>query len=211
MRMLFDSWICPCRRGSPGATSSSPVTTTHTRGARWQRSSATPEVAIAASASGRRRLPAEMTTAPAGTSVPRGRTWSPRLTGPSKETRSPFACASSTGTTASAPAGSGAPVAIVMAVCGSSRAGSSPANECPAIGKLLGRVGGAYRVAVHGGVVERRQVVRGVHVVGDDAARQRAREGDGLGRQRRQTLEQQRAGLVREQRTGIGSGHGPML
>ena len=32
IRMLFDSWICPWRSGSPGATSSSPVTTTQTRG-----------------------------------------------------------------------------------------------------------------------------------------------------------------------------------
>ena len=54
--------------------------------------------------------------------------------GPSNETRPPFTCARSTGTTESAPAGSGAPVAIVIAVCGSSRTGSSPANDCPVIG-----------------------------------------------------------------------------
>ena len=55
-------------------------------------------------------------------------------TAPSNETRSPFAWARSTGTTASAPSGSGAPVAIVIAVPGSSRTGSSPANDPPATG-----------------------------------------------------------------------------
>ena len=110
------------------------MTTTATRGARWQLSSATPPVAIAASARGRRLLPAETTTEFAATSVPCRRTWSPTAAARSNETRSPFTRASSTGTTASAPSGSGAPVAIVMAVPGSSRTGSSPANDPPAIG-----------------------------------------------------------------------------
>ena len=90
IRMLFDSWIWPCASGSPGATSSSPVTTTHTRGARWQRTSV--------DAAGRDRPPARAAAGgcpprPARqwpvTSVPRRRTWSPGSTGPSNETRSP--------------------------------------------------------------------------------------------------------------------------
>ncbi len=208
---LLDSWIWPCRSGSPGATSSSPVTTTATRGARWQLSSATPPVAIAASASGRRRLPAETTTECAATSVPWRRTWSPWATGPSKTTRSPVAVARSMGTIASAPGGSGAPVAIVIAVCGARRTGSSPANDWPVTGQVGARVLGADGVAVHRGVVEGRQVVRRAHVGGDGAARERARQRERLGRQRDEPREQERSRLVGQQRAGVGDGHGPML
>ena len=167
---------------------------------------------MAASASGRSRLPAAIDDGSGRRRRCRARrTWSPGDTGPSKETRSPSTCASSTGTTVSAPAGSGAPVAIVIAVCGSSRTGSSPANDSAGDRQLAAGIGRAHGVAVHRGVVERRQVVRGAHVGGDDAAGQRARERERLGRQRREPLEQERPRLVREQRSGIGSGHGPML
>ena len=77
--------------------------------------------------------------------------------------------------------------------------------------ELAGRIDRPHGVSVHRRVVERRQVVGGVHVGRHDAAGERARELERLGRQRREALEQERTGLVREQRTGIGGGHGPML
>ena len=167
---------------------------------------------MAASASGRRRLPAEITTAPArhvGAArahvVARPTRAVERDALRRRRARAPRA------RRLSAPAGSGAPVAIVMAVRGSRRhrvvAGERPAGD----GQRAGRVGCPHGVAVHRRVVERRQVVRGMHVGRDDAADERARERERLGRQRREPLEQERPRLVREQRSGIGGGHGPML
>ncbi len=50
-----------------------------------------------------------------------------------------------------------------------------------------------------------------MHVGRDDPADQRARERDRLHRERGETVEQERAGLVRVERADIGDGHGPML
>ena len=58
------------------------------------------------------RVAAGTSTSPCFASSPAGRTWAPTVGASNTRTTSPVACAFSTGTMASAPAGIGAPVAI---------------------------------------------------------------------------------------------------
>ena len=106
---------------------------------------------------------------------------------------------------------------------GQRRAGGDSGRRRPAARRIVAgersagerepraRVGVAQGVAVHRRVVEWRQVVRGVHVGGDDPAGERARERERLGRERREALEQQRARLGGGAGAGIGNGQGAML
>ena len=168
----------PAAAAAPGSTSSEPVDRTSTTGRRRTGSVAVPTAAARPIWAGPSTVPAGSTTDPAATSSPVRRTCAP-TPGPARSrTRSVPPSVCSTGTIASAPAGSGAPVMIRCTVPAAS-AGTSvrPAGMSAATGSSTGRsavgsgqLGGAHRVAVHRGVVERRQRHRGDQVGGQHPA-----------------------------------------
>ena len=84
---------------------------------------------------GVRRVPADNSKSSALHSDPRGTTFSPDVTGRWTSTLSPFRCVYSTITTASAPAGTGAPVMISTAscdpTCNADSAAEAPARISP--------------------------------------------------------------------------------
>ena len=97
----------------PGGSSSSPVTTSRTRGCRTQRTGETPIEASRPTSWGRRRRPAWSTTVPpAVMSSADGTHVLARRDGVRSATRSPCSSAISAIATASAPSGRGAPVMI---------------------------------------------------------------------------------------------------
>ena len=114
---------------SPGMTSSSPVENSATRGRAATVNSARPIPAARPILAGARRSPFESTTAPRVTSSPAARTHWPAVGTALMRTRAPpsRAWVSSCITTASAPAGIGAPVKMRAAL----RAASG-VPDCPA-------------------------------------------------------------------------------
>ena len=110
----------PGGSGSPGMTSSSPVKKQATRGRRRSGSIAVPTAAARPMAAGVSRVPAGSTTLSRAMSSARRRTQSPGRGCTAKQTPSPSTSASSCITTASAPAGSAAPVKIRATVPGCS-------------------------------------------------------------------------------------------
>ncbi len=138
---LLESVICPGPTGSPGWTSSLPVDSTTTRGRGRTFTVARPIAASRPSWVGPSRVPASRTFEPAATSLPRRRMCAPSVTGRRTRTSSSgtgavIAAAAtpvpvppsvhSTGATARAPGGRGAPVMIRAAWPGPTL-GSSPA------------------------------------------------------------------------------------
>ena len=104
----------PGPSGCPGSVSSSPVTSSATRGRRAQRSVARPTEAATPISAGPSRSPARSTTSPAAMSSPERRMLPPASVAGTL-TR-PFTCSvRSTGTTAVAPSGTSAPVEIAIA------------------------------------------------------------------------------------------------
>ena len=116
----------PCSRRRPARATARPPRRGPTR--RGPRAGAT-----------RAALPAPSSSAPAARSEPASRTYSPTSRVRRIVTASPSTVVSSTGTTASAPGGIGAPVMIRVAVPGAS-AGGSPgaAATSPTIGRATG-------------------------------------------------------------------------
>ena len=151
------------RSGSPGGDELVARDHDATRGARWQRTSSTPPAAIAASASGRRRLPAGEHR-PARTSSPGGRTWSPGATAPSSATVPPLDARELDRHHASAPVGQRRPGGDRHAPCPVERRRVVAGGDAAGQRQRPAGVGGAQGVAVHRRVGERRQVVRRVHV-----------------------------------------------
>src|SRR5205823_5076639 len=99
-------------------TISSPVLSTATDGRPYTRTLAAPTAAATAIWAGPSNVPIGNTTAPAFLTDPRGASASPVLTLRSTVTLSAESRrVSSTGTTASAPEGTGAPVITAMACC----------------------------------------------------------------------------------------------
>src|SRR5690606_9120283 len=140
--------------GSPSdGTSSLPVETTASETGARSGSRVMPHAAAAATWCGASTVPARSTTSPAATSDPGSRTYSPaprpRTTvtvdaGPPVTPLKVTWSVSSTGTTASAPAGTGAPVMMRTAVPGSSGAGRpGAAATSPATGSVTGTPGAA--------------------------------------------------------------------
>ncbi len=138
---LLESEIWPGPIGSPGWTSSLPVESTTTRGRGRTFTVARPIAASRPSWVGPSRVPASSTRAPAAMSLPRRRMWAASATGrrtrtSSSSTGAVIASAArpvpvppsvhSTGATASAPGGIGAPVMIRAAWPGPTL-GSTPA------------------------------------------------------------------------------------
>ncbi len=138
---LLESEICPGPIGSPGSTSSLPVESTTTRGRGRTRTVPRPIAASSPSWVGPSSVPAVRTSSPALMSLPRRRMWAPSATGRRTRTSSfstgaPMLSAArpvpeppsvhSTGATASAPGGMGAPVMIRAAWPGPTL-GRSPA------------------------------------------------------------------------------------
>ena len=102
--------ICPGPGVRHTSTSSSPVATIDTSGAKYSGASTHPTPASTPAAAGVSTLPAGTTTSPARISAPRRYTHCPGRGAWRVVTPSPTAGASSCITTASAPAGIGAPV-----------------------------------------------------------------------------------------------------
>ncbi|MCK7468153.1 MAG: helix-turn-helix domain-containing protein [Desulfosudis oleivorans] len=139
---------------------------------------------------------------PARKSSPRRRMLSPGGVSWREGARSPVRVTCSCITTVSAPAGSGAPVKIRIALPGASCCGALPQLDSPATGSskpCAARSAMGHGATVHGGVVERRVVDRG-----GERARQGAAEAvrerdvfDPVGRT--QAREQRGTGLVETQ------------
>ncbi len=108
--------ILPGASASPGSTSSSPVERIATRTRRCTGMNNLPKDASMLISDGLRTVPAESIVSPSLTSSPLKRIWSPGFTFPFRKTVSSRSSACSKGTTASAPAGMGAPVRIFTAV-----------------------------------------------------------------------------------------------
>ena len=98
-----------------GSGSSSPVERTATRGRLRTGRMATPASAATPISWGPTRVPAGRIVSPSATSEPRGRTFAPTGTGSETRATSPATETRSTWTTASAPAGRGAPVVMYAA------------------------------------------------------------------------------------------------
>ncbi len=162
----------PGPSGSPGSASSSPVTSTATRGRRAQASRPRPTDAATPSSAGPSTVPRRRTTSPARTSSPARRTLSPSSDA-STRTRSPARSVRSTGTTAVAPSGTAAPVEMRIAVPGPAGR-RRPAGARLADHLELGLAARDHGVAVHRGAVERRDVDRALDVLGEHPAERRA-------------------------------------
>ncbi len=111
----FEFQIWPGPSGSPGGTSSSPVATIETVGREWQSTGSLPVEASRPSSTGPIRLPANSTSEPAAIASPRRRMFWPAVVAARTITPSSVRAVSSTRTTASAPAGTSAPVEIETA------------------------------------------------------------------------------------------------
>ena len=107
--------ICPGPSGVPGGTSSLPVARMATRGRRATDTRAWPTAASNPTSAGPSRVPRSSSTSPCLTSSALWRTCSPGATGCRMLTVAPSWLVCSTGTTVSAPGGSGAPVMILAA------------------------------------------------------------------------------------------------
>ncbi len=136
---LLDSQIRPRASGLPGGASSFPVENTATCG-RGRASTATwPAAASSPSGAGPSLLPAASSGSPGTASPPARRIAAPGVTAALIATRAVPPSVSSTGTTASAPAGSGAPVVIRRQLPGASSCSRvSPAVTSPVTGRSTG-------------------------------------------------------------------------
>ena len=112
MKVPFDSWIWPRASTAPAGRSSSPVAMTATRGRRTTVTSPRPQAAAVPRDRGPSRSPAGSTSAPAEKSSPAALTWFFSPGSSTIRTIPPDSSVSSTGTTASACDGRGAPVMI---------------------------------------------------------------------------------------------------
>src|SRR5882672_4791797 len=116
---VFESRIWPGPTAWPGETSSSPVERIATRGGNATSTCACPSAASNAMVPGPITSPERASVSPTGKSSPAGRTFSPTATGARMRTVAASgdetASVCSIATTASAPAGSGAPVMIRIA------------------------------------------------------------------------------------------------
>ncbi len=109
---LLESQILPGARGWPGSVSSSPVENTATRGRGKTSARARPDEASTAICIGPSRVPRASSTSPSRASPPLYRTAWPGSTASRIATWAMPPSVSSTGTMASAPPGSLAPVVI---------------------------------------------------------------------------------------------------
>ena len=137
------SRTCPNAGVSVGGTSSSPVESTTTRGRGWTSGVGCPALASSPSSGAPRRFPLVISTSPSCTSSPRGRTCVPGA-GPSsnRTSSSPSTSAFSIGTITSAPAGTGAPVAMcIVSPAPTVPSGSWPINARPTIFSSRGCAG----------------------------------------------------------------------
>ena len=169
----------PGRIGAPGATISSPVESTATRGRRQTSTQARPTAASMPISREVSSLPRRSTVSPRARSLPAKAISCPGTAG--RTTRmAPVASSKSvcsTISTASAPRGIMPPVAITVAVPGTNgQAGRHPRRQHLGIERedaRLGRgrarrVGGAQREAVDVGSIEARHIDRGDDVVSED-------------------------------------------
>src|SRR5438034_3398918 len=132
----------------PCATSSSPVEQTATRGRGWHGTSLTSRLASTPRCAGVSSVPASNTRCPTSRSPPAGRTWSPTCAACRMSTLAPEDCVRSTITTASAPAGIGAPVMMRIASPGpTATAGATPAASSPTTCSVAGAWWGASAVS----------------------------------------------------------------
>ncbi len=139
MVKLLDSQICPCPSGLPGSTSSAPVDSTTTRGRGWARTVRRPTPARMPSWGGPITVPAASTRSPARTSSPDLRMALPGGAGRLIDTLTVPPSVHSTGTTASAPPGTGAPVMMRVTVPRSTtRDAVSPAGTSTVTGSTTG-------------------------------------------------------------------------
>ncbi len=136
----LESRIWPGPSGRPGATSSSPVDRTPTRGRVPTCTPVAPMLANTPRWAGVRAVPAPNTSSPACRSSPARRTWLPGSTAISTRTpSSPTAAVRSTITTASAPGGIGAPVMIRTASpAPTARVGATPAGSVSTTARSTG-------------------------------------------------------------------------
>ncbi len=136
---LLESQIRPGMIGVPGSASSLPVDSTTTRGRGRTRTMPRPAAAMTAMCIGRSRVPAVTSTSPALASPPASRTACPKSALTRIATRAWPPSVHSTGTTASVPCGSIAPVMIRMLVPGcSAYAPVSPAAISATTGSVTG-------------------------------------------------------------------------
>ena len=136
---LLESQIRPGTSGVPGSASSLPVDSTTTLGRGRTRTDPRPAAAITATCIGCSRVPAVTSTSPALASSPASRIALPYSALARMLTRALPPSVHSTGTTASAPCGSIAPVMILMAVPGwSAYAPVSPAATSAVTGSVTG-------------------------------------------------------------------------
>ena len=140
--MVLTIWPGPS--GSPTSRSSSPVVRTMTEGRRRQRSEVRPAAAQTPITPGLTTRPGAATRSPARRSLPAARRLVPALTEARIRTAPSSSAVSSTRTTASAPAGTGAPVMIRIAVPACSGCGGpTPARTSPRSGRRTGLAGPA--------------------------------------------------------------------
>ena len=172
----LESNSCDGARGAPGETSSLPVENTATRmrlrTSTWVR----PNAAASATSCGRSRRPALSAAKPEAMSSPAGRTLAPGFR-PAGSTTLPASSirTSSCMNTVSAPSGIGAPVKIRTAWPGWNRApGRRAGLDAPGHGKrlllALRQIAAAHRIAIDGGIGERRQRQRRRNVAGENRA-----------------------------------------
>lgn len=144
----FELQICPGSRWAPGSTNSSPVARIATVGRSEHSAAERPRLASTPRAAGRSTSPAAITEAPAATSSPRRLMLAPGFEGDTV-TIPPSSSVRSTGTTASVPAGTGAPVEIRTAVPGASvvEAGA-PARASSITSRAPSALGGTAKPSI---------------------------------------------------------------
>ncbi len=132
------SKICAGPSTDPGATSSEPVERIRTCGRRCTVTLLAPIAAIRAMAAGSTTAPARSTTDPRDTSSPCGRMFADGAGRREIVTVCSPPSVHSTGTTASAPAGTGAPVITRTAAPGTTAGATVPAPTSPVTGRVTG-------------------------------------------------------------------------
>jgi hypothetical protein len=134
------SRTCASPRVWPATATSSPVTMTDTRGRRCTRTRSSPSAAATATCPGPTGVSARNRTSPFDTSSPARRTFVPGSGAAENRTESPVSVASSRRTTASAPTGTGAPVAMRTAdPAARAIPQTAPAIDAPTTGSVTGR------------------------------------------------------------------------